>query len=382
MLATRTLNLKPNVRLKMDYCETLILSCNYRTTSVLPKKKKAEIDRFEIFKNKFVFPEDQNKRPSDLEIKQKDLPKNQPTLKQRIERDEHHQFFQRTPKHGYYESERSQITLIEEMKVALKTRPKDAIISSFQVVKDEVKKFNQEVKDGEYSAMKQAQEQIGVLPGDRRKEWGFQSEVEMDEWILTKDSDWGEGYSSAEFKLNSAGTAGVLSGDLSTRIPNDGRTDEAGYVNISSVNKRRSFGRLKLLHHWASFTHLTMNVRGDGRKYLINLKCKQEYDITWDDRWHYPLYTRGGPYWQYVKIPFSKFILGHKGSIQDRQEVMDKQQLFYIQSISFTLKDKITGPYRLEIKDVSLHNDPFGDDEVFAYEMYKVPAFWIGMGGQ
>ena len=27
----------------------------------------------------------------------------------------------------------------------------------------------------------------------------------MDEWILTKDSDWGEGYSSAEFKLNSAG---------------------------------------------------------------------------------------------------------------------------------------------------------------------------------
>ena len=28
----------------------------------------------------------------------------------------------------------------------------------------------------------------------------------MDEWILTKDSDWGEGYSSAEFKLNSAGS--------------------------------------------------------------------------------------------------------------------------------------------------------------------------------
>ena len=72
MLATRTLNLKPNVRLKMDYCETLILSCNYRTSSVLLKKKKAEIDRFEIFKNKFVFPEDQNKRPSDLEIKQKE----------------------------------------------------------------------------------------------------------------------------------------------------------------------------------------------------------------------------------------------------------------------------------------------------------------------
>merc|ERR1719222_378580 len=62
-----------------------------------------------------------------------------------------------------------------------------------------------------------------------------------------------------------------------------------------------------------------MNIRGDGRKYMINLKVKRDFDILWNDRWHYPLYTRGGPYWQYVKIPWSKFFLGSRGRIQDRQ---------------------------------------------------------------
>jgi len=163
MLASMSLHLKPKVRLKMDHYETLILRCNYSTTAVLLKKKKEspEVNRFEIFKSKLVFPEDLNKRPSDLEIKRKDLPPNQPTLKDRIERDEHHQFFQRTVKHGYFESKRSQMTLMEEMKIALQTRPKDALVSSFQIVKDEVKKFNQEVKEGEYSMTKQAEEQIG-----------------------------------------------------------------------------------------------------------------------------------------------------------------------------------------------------------------------------
>jgi len=47
-----------------------------------------------------------------------------------------------------------------------------------------------------------------------------------------------------------------------------------------------------------------------------------------------------------------------------------------MQGISFTLKDKISGPFQLEIKDISLHYDPTGDDEEFAYEMYRIPAFW------
>jgi NADH dehydrogenase [ubiquinone] 1 alpha subcomplex assembly factor 1 len=306
-------------------------------------------------------------------ISLQDLPSNQPTLLEKIKRDEWHMFYQEDEKHGYWK--RKPVTLMQQMNTDHKN-PKKALQASFQVIKGEVAKFSEEVKDGEYNVQKTIREGF-VVDGQRRKEWGFQSEVEMDQWILTKDADWGEGYSSADFKLNDAGSAGILSGNLSTRVPNDGRTDNAGYVNIASVNQRRSFGRLKLLNYWAHYTHLTMYVRGDGRKYMINLKVHREYDMTWDDRWMFPLYTRGGPYWQYVKIPFSKFIFGHKGSIQDRQNAVMLEDM---QSISFTLKDKITGPFQLEMKDISLHNDPTFDDEKFAYEMYLVPQFWIGAG--
>lgn len=325
-----------------------------------------------LLRNTLISEEDAKKRPSDLEIAQKDLPPNQPTLGERGQRDRRHMFHQMDEKHGYWTNKPVPIT--ERVKSQLKSNPKKAVLDSFKVLKVEVEKWKEEVKRGDYNMSKNIAEEL-VQPGQRRKEWGFQSELDMAEWIVTKDADWGEGYSSAEFHLNNAGTGGVFSGNLSTRVPQDGRTMTSGYANIASMTRRKSFARMKIMEHWQNYTHLTMNVRGDGRKYMINLKVKRDYDMIWDDRWHYPLFTRGGPYWQYVKIPFSKFYLGHKGYIQDKQEPVP---LFFMKSISITLKDKITGPFQLEIKDISLHNDPTGDDEIFAYEMYKTPDFYAG----
>jgi len=385
MLSSKSLlySSRPHVRLKLDFGKNLFLYkfspqaavnvVNLHTSQTLAKKKKKS--RLQTFTDKFVDEDEWDKRPSDLEIKRKDLPPNQPTLKERIERDEWHMFYQKDVHHGYWEKSDAQISVLHQMKVDLKN-PKKAMVATFQGLKAEVSKFSDEYKEGEYSMTKKVRDAL-VFDGSTRKEWGFQSEVEMLEWVLTKDSDWGEGYSSAEFKLNDSGTAGILSGELSTRVPNDGRTDAAGYVNISSKNQRRSFARLKLLEHWQNYTHLTMKVRGDGRKYMINVKVFREYDMHWDDRYHYPLYTRGGPYWQEVKIPFSKFFFGHKGIIQDRQCPI---QLAIIQSIAFTLMDRITGPFQLEIKDIGLVRHESGDNEEFAYETYLVPEFWIGAG--
>ncbi len=143
--------------------------------------------------------------------------------------------------------------------------------------------------------------------------------------MTTADSDWGEGYSKVNLEMNEAGTAAVFHGVLNTRVPDDGRTKRSGkisfelwkciitehnsvmryftsgYTAMSAVKQRRSFGKLRDLE-WYHFTDLCAKVRGDGRTYMINVQVQREFDIHWEDLWSYPLYTRGGPYWQDVMV--------------------------------------------------------------------------------
>ena len=54
------------------------------------------------FRDKFVSAKDLNKRPSDLEIESKGLPKNTPTLGERIRRDDSSPYYSADRKGGYY----------------------------------------------------------------------------------------------------------------------------------------------------------------------------------------------------------------------------------------------------------------------------------------
>lgn len=347
------------------------LGPNLHTSCVNMKKKKQEGG----FRKIFVKEEDLNKRPSDLEIKAKDLPLNTPTLGERINRDVYRLFHQPTEKQGYHNIRKHPDSmkdeLIEYMKKDFKADPKESIRKSFKKFSVEVSKFVDETRKANMPS-----ETVDLLPrpGDRRTQWDFTQPDATNEWILTKDSDWGEGYSHADLTMGGGGHA-VFSGNLSTRVPADGRTQAAGYANICSQVKRKSFARVEFLD-WQYFTHLTMNIRGDGRKYMLNLHVYREFDLTWGDRWHYPLYTRGGPYWQYVKIPWSKFFLGSRGTLQDKQGPVP---LHLATGVSITLQDMTNGPFQLEIKDIGYHFDDNPDhDDTFVYEEYKTPLFWHG----
>merc|ERR1719309_278617 len=120
---------------------------------------------------------------------------------------------------------------------------------------------------------------------------------------------------------------------------------------------------------WRHYTHLVLRVRGDGRSYMVNLSCRGTYDITWDVMWQYALFTRGGPYWQFCRIPFSKFFKAYRGRIQDRQIELMKHQISHV---GFTMSDGIDGPFNLEIDYIGLQWDPSHEEE-FAYELYKAP---------
>ncbi|XP_073984676.1 complex I intermediate-associated protein 30 [Rhodnius prolixus] len=204
-------------------------------------------------------------------------------------------------------------------------------------------------------------------PGLIDKQWELHKKEHLDQWITTCDSDHGEGFSSCELTINNSGN-GLFSGCLSTQVPKDGVIKRAGYCSVRTKRVRKSFKRDAYLN-WGQYTHLVIKCRGDGRSYMLNIATSGYFDQLWNDIYHYVLYTRGGPYWQITKVPFSKFFFSSKGRIQDIQE---RVQLNKITHFGITASDKINGPFSLEIDYIGLEYDPLHMEE-FAYEKYKLP---------
>ncbi|XP_050589579.1 complex I intermediate-associated protein 30, mitochondrial [Bombus affinis] len=197
--------------------------------------------------------------------------------------------------------------------------------------------------------------------------WKFDgTQKSLDQWIVNSDKDYHHGYSAAKLELSSYGT-GIFHGILDTRVPKDGRTTNAGYCNITSAPRFRSFVR-RYYYDWQHHNEVVLRVRGDGRCYMLNILQKGNMDITQYDCYHYVMYTRGGPYWQIIRVPFSKFVFSSKGQINENQYAMCPN---YTTNFGITIADKKPGPFRLEIDyiGVCFNTKNFED---FAYETYKV----------
>ena len=74
------------------------------------------------------------------------------------------------------------------------------------------------------------------------------------------------------------------------------------------------------------------------------------------------------------QIPFSKFYLGAKGRIQDKQEAVQLDKVSYL---AVTCGDDVDGPFHLEIDFIGVYYDSV-HKEKFAYEMYQVAPNVIG----
>ncbi|CAD5121585.1 DgyrCDS10083 [Dimorphilus gyrociliatus] len=201
--------------------------------------------------------------------------------------------------------------------------------------------------------------------GDYEVLWRF-DEDDVKDWLVTCDSDLLEGKSKAEI-LKTENETALFRGFLDIDVPDDGHTKNAGYANIRAPVNMKSFKRQKP-YDWSDYTHLLLKVRGDGRAYSLVLAMDRYFDIQWNDVYQYPLFTRGGPYWQIAKIPFSKFFLASKGRIQDKQQKIDRERIKYL---AITASDRFKGEFNLEIDFVGILRDETHKEE-FHYEMYYV----------
>ncbi|CAJ0966528.1 unnamed protein product [Ranitomeya imitator] len=199
-----------------------------------------------------------------------------------------------------------------------------------------------------------------------RQAWCGSSESQK---IWTNDVEIG-GKSQAFLKIGNNSQTALFYGVLNNDVPRDGETRFSGYCTLRTKAPKGSFNR-KLSYDWSNFNILHLRIRGDGRPWMVNIQSETYFSAQWDDLYNYFLYTRGGPYWQDVKIPLSKFFLTSRGRIQDGQFPLwpDKASTT-ITTLGFTLADRADGPFHLEIDFIGLCKDQAHTEE-FAYEHYQ-----------
>lgn len=201
-----------------------------------------------------------------------------------------------------------------------------------------------------------------VLLEQTRVVWQFRGREDLDKWLVTSDKVIG-GRSEVFLKMGKNNQSALLYGTLSTEAAKDGENSRSGYCAMISRVLRGAFER-RQSYDWTQYNSLYLRIRGDGRPWMVNLREQMEFIQSQDRMYSYFMYTRGGPYWQEVKIPFSKFFFTNKGRIRDAQYQL---LLDRISSIGFTLADKVDGPFFLEIDFIGVFTDPAHTEE-FAYE--------------
>ncbi|XP_054707410.1 complex I intermediate-associated protein 30, mitochondrial-like [Uloborus diversus] len=206
--------------------------------------------------------------------------------------------------------------------------------------------------------------------GDSDVFFRFDSEDCLKKWRVSSDKSNREGNSTCSLEINDKGK-GVFYGNIDTTPPKDGKNRFAGYCAMKTLPKMKSFLR-EDVYDWTAFTHLELRVKGDGRNYAVHLGIAAYFDVSWFDMYTYTLHTHGGPYWQVIRIPFSRFYLTSKGRIQDKQCPMP---LYQVNTVCI-LAAGVPGPFRLEIDYIGCHVD-HRHKEIFAYELYKLPKEYV-----
>uniref|UniRef100_A0AC34F1Y4 NADH:ubiquinone oxidoreductase intermediate-associated protein 30 domain-containing protein n=1 Tax=Panagrolaimus sp. ES5 TaxID=591445 RepID=A0AC34F1Y4_9BILA len=232
------------------------------------------------------------------------------------------------PMNWNYPNKKIEDSIVEELPLEdiVKDIPK-ITKKQYQLVKEEINEYF----DNPWEKPDVLNHIRGLNHGEAKIEYEFKEDKRMEIWNTGCDSDWNQGFSRVEF----------------IRTPRDTALFR-GYINTEVVK-----------------------CRGDGRSYKIMLYVPGSIDLTWGDSYAYPLHTHGGPYWQYEKIPFSRFLHTVGGRIQDIQKPIIRQQ---ISSVGITLMDRIDGEFQLEIDYIGCYNDR-SHLEVFAYEQYSIPMF-------
>lgn len=148
-----------------------------------------------------------------------------------------HLFFEKSKKDNY------------DRFTAEKTSKKKLILDGLKQLKEEIKMWQNEVK--ERILMDPV---LLYRPGEVDVAFQFRKNTDFEKWVVTADSDNNEGFSTASLEKSPAGY-GLFQGSVNAEIPKDGKVKRAGYCNIKSFRARKSFQR-ETYFDWSPYNTL------------------------------------------------------------------------------------------------------------------------------
>ncbi|CAK7895006.1 hypothetical protein CAAN1_10S02982 [[Candida] anglica] len=161
--------------------------------------------------------------------------------------------------------------------------------------------------------------------------------------IMTRcDSELG-GFSTVNFDIDPVDQSGHFHGYLNLDLPKD-RPDitRSGYAMFRTRDQVESWLSGDSYWDWSHFSSLVMRVKGDRRKYLVNIQANTPL-VT--DLFQHRLFLNHPGEWETVVIPLNDFVMTNWGVIQDGCEINKSE----IKTIGVGLLDKQYGPYSLNV---------------------------------
>ncbi len=151
-------------------------------------------------------------------------------------------------------------------------------------------------------------------------------------WRVINDGVMG-GVSSSTWNITDQDTA-VFSGTVS--LDNNG-----GFASV-----RSQVGTYNL----SIYTGIVLRVRGDGKRYKLNLKT----DAQFDSILYQAEFTTEKDNWQIIKLAFASFVPTYHGVVLSNAPGLDTAA---VRTFGFLIADKQRGPFRLEIDWIKAYRD-------------------------
>lgn len=180
-------------------------------------------------------------------------------------------------------------------------------------------------------------------------------QIGLNSLLVRTDEDLG-GFSTASLDIREQkpplAPFGRFHGETSLDLPEDRpEVVRLGYAMFRTKDLPSSFLGLgpANFYDWSAYNQLSLRVRGDHRKYFINIQADTPYPT---DLYQHRLFLKTPGEWETVTVSFANFILTNGGVIQ-QQQFLPREA---VRSIGIGLVDGQYGPFQLDLEWIKVHN--------------------------